>query len=39
MDKWFHNDFEAGTQDTYTLEGEDVGELLMIKLDNGKVWN
>ena len=34
MDKWFHNDFEAGTQDTYTLEGEDVGELLMIKLDN-----
>ncbi|KAM7441264.1 arachidonate 5-lipoxygenase [Porites harrisoni] len=36
MDKWFHNDFEAGTQDTYTLEGEDVGELLMIKLDNDK---
>lgn len=34
MDKWFHNDFEAGTQDTYTLEAEDVGELLMIKLDN-----
>jgi len=34
MDKWFHNDFEAGTEDTYTLEAEDVGELLMIRLDN-----
>ena len=34
MDKWLHDDFEAGQEDTYILDGEDVGELLMIKLDN-----
>lgn len=34
MDKCFHNDFEAGTQDTYVLDAEDVGELLMIKLEH-----
>ncbi|KAJ7337203.1 Arachidonate 5-lipoxygenase [Desmophyllum pertusum] len=34
MDKWLHNDFEAGQEDTYVLAAEDVGELLMIKLDN-----
>lgn len=36
MDKWFHNDFEAGTEDTYILDAEDVGELLMIKLENDR---
>ena len=34
LDKWFHNDFEEGTEDSYTMEAEDVGELLMIKLEN-----
>ncbi|XP_068721239.1 allene oxide synthase-lipoxygenase protein-like [Montipora capricornis] len=34
MDKCFYNDFEAGTQDTYILVAEDVGELLMIKLEH-----
>ena len=34
MDKWLHDDFEAGQEDTYILDAEDVGELLMIKLDN-----
>lgn len=34
MDKWLHDDFEAGQEDTYVLDAEDVGELLMIKLDN-----
>ena len=34
MDKWLHNDFEAGQEDTYILDAEDVGELLLIKLHN-----
>ena len=34
MDKSFYNDFEAGTQDTYILVAEDVGELLLIKLEH-----
>ena len=34
MDKWLHDDFEAGQQDTYILVAEDVGELLTIKLHN-----
>ena len=34
MDKWLHDDFKAGQQDTYILAAEDVGELLMIKLHN-----
>lgn len=34
LDKWFHNDFEKGQEDTYVIEGVDVGEPLMIKLEN-----
>ena len=34
MDKWFHNDFEKGQEDTYVIEAEDVGEPLIIKLEN-----
>ena len=35
LDKWLHNDFEAGQEDEYTVRGTDVGELLMIKLIKG----
>lgn len=34
MDKWFHNDFEAGQKDDYYITAKDVGELLMITLKN-----
>lgn len=34
LDKWFHNDFERGQEDTYVIEAEDVGEPVMIKLEN-----
>ena len=34
MDKWLHDDFKAGQEDTYILAAEDVGDLLMIKLHN-----
>nr|XP_058954727.1 allene oxide synthase-lipoxygenase protein-like [Pocillopora verrucosa]XP_058954728.1 allene oxide synthase-lipoxygenase protein-like [Pocillopora verrucosa] len=34
MDKWLHDDFKAGQDDTYILAAEDVGDLLMIKLHN-----
>jgi len=34
LDKWFHNNFEKGQEDTYVIEEVDVGEPLMIKLEN-----
>ena len=34
LDKWFHNDFEAGQKDEYHVTAQDVGELLMITLKN-----
>lgn len=34
LDKWFHNDFEAGQTDEYHMAAKDVGELLMITLKN-----
>lgn len=36
LDKWFHNDFERGQEDTYVIEAEDVGEPVMIKLENNQ---
>ena len=33
LDKWFHNDFEKGQEDTYVIDAEDVGEPVMIKLE------
>ena len=34
LDKWFHNDFEAGQTDEYRVTAKDVGEVLMITLKN-----
>ena len=34
LDKWFHNDFEAGQTDEYHVTAKDVGELLMVTLKN-----
>ncbi|QRO01258.1 lipoxygenase [Archangium violaceum] len=34
LDKRFHNDFEAGTEDVYTLVTRDVGELLLLRFTN-----
>ncbi|XP_068692122.1 allene oxide synthase-lipoxygenase protein-like isoform X2 [Montipora foliosa] len=34
LDKWFHNDFIKGQEDTYVIQAEDVGEPIMIKLEN-----
>ncbi|XP_078365380.1 allene oxide synthase-lipoxygenase protein-like isoform X2 [Oculina patagonica] len=34
LDKWFHNDFEAGQKDEYHVTAKDVGELLMVTLRN-----
>jgi len=34
LDKWFRNNFEKGQEDTYVIEAEDVGEPVMIKLEN-----
>ena len=36
LDKWFYNDFQKGQEDTYVIEGVDVGEPLMIKLENNQ---
>jgi len=32
--RWFHNAFWTGGKDHYTLEAENVGEILLIKLKN-----
>ena len=34
LNKWFHNDFEAGQTDEYPVTAKDVGELLMVTLKN-----
>ena len=34
LDKWFHDDLIKGHEDTYVIEAEDVGEPVMIKLEN-----
>ena len=34
MGKFFHNDFQKGHVDEYEVQGEDVGDLLMITLHN-----
>ena len=34
LECWFRNNFEKGQEDTYVIEAEDVGEPLMIKLEN-----
>ena len=34
LDKWFHDDFEAGQTDEYTIEATDVGEVLLVQLDS-----
>ena len=36
MDKFFHNDFERGETDTYNVNGEDVGEVVMLTLNNNR---
>ena len=34
LDKYFHNDFEKGETDTYDVSGDDVGEIVMVSLNN-----
>ena len=34
LGKFFHNDFERDQVDEYEVQGEDVGDLLMIRLTN-----
>lgn len=34
LEKWYGNNFEKGQVDTYVIEREDVGEPVMIKLQN-----
>lgn len=34
LDKWFHDDFEAGQTDEYVVNDADVGEVLLVQLDN-----
>jgi len=34
LDKRFHNDFEAGTEDVYSLKSRDVGALLLLRFTN-----
>ena len=39
LDKWFHDDFEAGQTDEYTFEAMDVGDVLLVQLNNdGGGW-
>lgn len=45
LDKWLHNDFEAGKTDTYKVKAPDVGEILALRfhsdggsLDIGGDW-
>lgn len=32
LDKWFHNDFEAGQKDEYRVKTKDIGEPLLVTL-------
>jgi len=34
LDKRFHNDFEAGKEDVYTIKSQDVGDLLLLRFTN-----
>ena len=34
LDKFFHNDFERGDTDIYDVSGDDVGDVVMITLNN-----
>ncbi|NOK09783.1 lipoxygenase family protein [Corallococcus exercitus] len=34
LDKRFHNDFEAGAVDAYTVKAEDLGDLLLLRFLN-----
>ncbi|XP_028397585.1 allene oxide synthase-lipoxygenase protein-like [Dendronephthya gigantea] len=34
LDKFFHNDFEQGETDTYDVSGDDVGDIIMVSLNN-----
>ncbi|CAB3999665.1 allene oxide synthase-lipoxygenase -like, partial [Paramuricea clavata] len=34
LDKFFHDDFERGETDTYEVSGDDVGDVVMIILNN-----
>jgi hypothetical protein len=34
LDKRFHNDFEAGAVDAYTVKEEDLGDLLLLRFSN-----
>ena len=36
LEKLLHNDFEKGQEDTYVIEEVDVGEPLMIELENNQ---
>lgn len=33
LDKFFANDFEAGDEDEYEVNGKDVGEIVMVSLN------
>ena len=41
LDKWFHNDFEKGHTDEYTVGAMDVGQVLLLQLhsDGGGWWH
>ena len=41
LDKWFHNDFEAGSKEQYQVEAFDVGDIQLIELhsDGGGYWS
>lgn len=34
LEKWFYDVFWVGYEDRYVMEVKDVGELLMIKVEN-----
>ncbi|MBJ6760888.1 lipoxygenase [Myxococcaceae bacterium JPH2] len=34
LDRRFHNDFEAGSEEVYSVTDRDVGELLLLRLSN-----
>ncbi|RYZ42927.1 MAG: lipoxygenase [Myxococcaceae bacterium] len=34
LDKRFHNDFEAGAVDSYKVQSQDLGELLLLRFSN-----
>ncbi|XXF80477.1 lipoxygenase family protein [Myxococcaceae bacterium GXIMD 01537] len=34
LDQRFHDDFEAGSEDVYTIQSRDLGELLLLRFSN-----